>query len=828
MAEASNFTWYKPAAIASIGAIFGMYALYTAYGRQPETSSLRRSNAVHRSRRSQQRHEIDFLQPSQESPLGVLLLKRNGDVFRIDLTETRLPSMSAIEGMFGPDSDEIRRQLEDTALELVLIACYRSLRTPAARYYLDQCGLTGVIAAIRTRDRVRILDASSAIPHVLGIEGVDAAQLEGAIGVLSESWLGWLPDDESETDDTPVVTEDMDVPDTLESAEPSQGLRGLLYYIAEDDAKRKAYEHRGIGCENCGQMPIEGIRWHCLNCADFDVCASCEAHLRHPKTHVFAKIKIPLPVLSQPTKEYRLWYPGDPRKMHPSIEPAHKKRLCQEHEFEEPQIEAFYDQFTCLANVPWENESSVKCAIDRRAFNKAMTSERWPSALASNALYDRMFAFYDTDSNGVIGFDEFVSGLAYLRGPKRFASLRRCVQGYDFDGDGYVNRSDFLRLLRAKFVIQKQLIDDATQSRASEQTMNGMGTLHSSQPISSIFSEEVIPPGQIRRPANKRPDQHGDLVPMPNTEALLEDDAPFRAPLNLPSHEQPRRNLSRFEELIYGPGGELQGLGQSNDQVTDTRSVMLRTTLGSSNDDNEEEVVEPYVQDLLWHITEEGINSLLDPMFNVNESEDRAAVSTREERDKWRKEIEAERERTRAILAQIKAAREENSSETVIDVESAFAAADAHLGSLSFSDPVPTDRQSLERRLAHISDAPVDVLLETAGFGIREDTQGQGLSGSASAENSGGDRPGKASEDLFNKSGPVGTEQEHEDPRIFQRRPSVQRLRWLATLDDREQNMEIRGGPGRLSYDEVEARIVYAVKGDLRGLIKNWLEWAAF
>jgi hypothetical protein len=28
-------------------------------------------------------------------------------------------------------------------------------------------------------------------------------------------------------------------------SEPSQGLKGLLYHIAENDAKRKAYEHRG-------------------------------------------------------------------------------------------------------------------------------------------------------------------------------------------------------------------------------------------------------------------------------------------------------------------------------------------------------------------------------------------------------------------------------------------------------------------------------------------------------------------------------------------------------------------------------------------------------
>ena len=35
-----------------------------------------------------------------------------------------------------------------------------------------------------------------------------------------------------------------------QAVEPAQGLKGLLYYIAEEKAKREAYEHRGIRCDS--------------------------------------------------------------------------------------------------------------------------------------------------------------------------------------------------------------------------------------------------------------------------------------------------------------------------------------------------------------------------------------------------------------------------------------------------------------------------------------------------------------------------------------------------------------------------------------------------
>lgn len=95
-------------------------------------------------------------------------------------------------------------------------------------------------------------------------------------------------------------------------------------------------------------------------------------------------------------------YPGDPQKVYSSLGPNAKKQLSQRSGFDEQAIDALYDQFTCIANVPWAagDPAKVQLAIDRRAFNQALTSERWPQRYAPNAVYDRMFAFYDEDNNG--------------------------------------------------------------------------------------------------------------------------------------------------------------------------------------------------------------------------------------------------------------------------------------------------------------------------------------------------------------------------------------------------------------------------------------------
>jgi len=50
--------------------------------------------------------------------------------------------------------------------------------------------------------------------------------------------------------------------------------------------------HKHVRCDGCGKFPIAGIRYKCIECADFDFCEECEAKIEHP--HNFIKIKKPV------------------------------------------------------------------------------------------------------------------------------------------------------------------------------------------------------------------------------------------------------------------------------------------------------------------------------------------------------------------------------------------------------------------------------------------------------------------------------------------------------------------------------------------------------
>lgn len=144
------------------------------------------------------------------------------------------------------------------------------------------------------------------------------------------------------------------------------------------------------------------------------------------------------------------------------------------------------------------------------AFQKALTSDSWPHPLTPNFLYDRMFAFYDTNNDGLIDFEEFLQGLAYLRQPARRMNLSRVFQGYDVDGDGHVSRKDFMRMLSAKYAIHKTLINDMV---ATEEGLIMRDARHqrSNQPLSAGFTDADVPLGESRRPRNKPRDRFGEM-----------------------------------------------------------------------------------------------------------------------------------------------------------------------------------------------------------------------------------------------------------------------------------------------------------------------------
>ncbi|KEY68364.1 hypothetical protein S7711_01142 [Stachybotrys chartarum IBT 7711] len=263
----------------------------------------------------------------------------------------------------------------------------------------------------------------------------------------------------------------------------------LLFRVSEDNARRNGCVHRGCQCNACGVIPIRGIRYRCANCADFDLCETCEAQGMHNKTHIFYKVKVPAPPFGA-RKMQPVWYTGDPSSCPHNLPKALISKLSRTTGFERPELEAFWEQWTFMACTEWRDDPDELCiAMDRKTFERCLVPTGGSRHAAPNLIHDRMFAFYDYNDDGLIGFTEFLVGLSYR---KQQDKLRKVFEGYDIDADGYVSRRDFLRMFRAYYVLYKQMHRDILDGLSDEALGNQEAhtLITSRQPLSSHFGRE--------------------------------------------------------------------------------------------------------------------------------------------------------------------------------------------------------------------------------------------------------------------------------------------------------------------------------------------------
>ncbi|MBX9636002.1 MAG: hypothetical protein K2Q45_00435 [Nitrosomonas sp.] len=59
------------------------------------------------------------------------------------------------------------------------------------------------------------------------------------------------------------------------------------------ESSNKPVHHEGVRCDGCGAFPIEGPRWKCQTCADFDFCDQCFRNdkERHRSRHFFSLLE---------------------------------------------------------------------------------------------------------------------------------------------------------------------------------------------------------------------------------------------------------------------------------------------------------------------------------------------------------------------------------------------------------------------------------------------------------------------------------------------------------------------------------------------------------
>lgn len=342
-----------------------------------------------------------------------------------------------------------------------------------------------------------------------------------------------LGDGETVADDQITVEDDWwNDPASAPQQRAGQNIVSLLFRVSEDNARRNAYVHRGCACNACGIVPIRGIRYRCANCADFDLCETCESQGHHINTHIFYKVKIPAPPFG-PRQSQPVWYTGDPENCIRKLPKNVMAKLSKETGFERPELEAFWEQWTFMANTEWRDDpDELYLAMDRKTFERCLVPSGGYRHTAPNLIHDRMFAFYDTNNDDLIGFSEFLYGLSYR---KRRDKLKRIFEGFDMDRDGYVSRKDFLRIFRAYYVLYKQMHKDILEG-LDDQVL-GSTEVHQlvtgRQPLSGLFGREGrVPPARGSRPLEGKVSRDGDMAVNGNANRVVSDDKPDTADRN--------------------------------------------------------------------------------------------------------------------------------------------------------------------------------------------------------------------------------------------------------------------------------------------------------
>lgn len=302
---------------------------------------------------------------------------------------------------------------------------------------------------------------------------------------------------------------------------------GLLFRVSEDNARRNAYVHRGCMCNACGLLPIRGIRYRCANCADFDLCETCESQGLHHKTHVFYKVRVPAPPFG-PKSMQPVWYPGDPDNSLRTLPSPLIKHLARETGFERPELEALWEQWTFIANTEWRDDpDELYLAADRMTFERYLVPASGTKRTAPNLIHDRMFAFYDTNGDDLISFPEFLKGLSYKKGKER---LERIFKGFDIDGDGYISRRDCLRIFRTYYVLYKHMHGDVLEG-LDQQALHNTEThqlVTGRQPLSSHFGREGrVPEADHGRPMEgKAFHSNGDVYITDDKSGVVNENRP--------------------------------------------------------------------------------------------------------------------------------------------------------------------------------------------------------------------------------------------------------------------------------------------------------------
>jgi len=88
-----------------------------------------------------------------------------------------------------------------------------------------------------------------------------------------------------------TVCPDFDLCSTCESKD----LHPVSHPLLKMKEQKRSDVHYNIICDGCNMNPIQGVRYKCTVCPDYDLCSACEAKGQHPTDHALIKLKVNTP-----------------------------------------------------------------------------------------------------------------------------------------------------------------------------------------------------------------------------------------------------------------------------------------------------------------------------------------------------------------------------------------------------------------------------------------------------------------------------------------------------------------------------------------------------
>jgi len=650
--------------------------------------------------------------------------------------------------------------------------------------------------------------------------------------------------------------------------------------------------------------PIRGIRWKCTNCLNYNLCSECESQKFHAITHIFAKIEIPAPFIGPASLPPQpILYPGDMHR--PNLISAAKKawtkNLTEVFLFQPGEIDSLITQFFTISTAENISPDRVEGGIGRLAFSRAFMPYNYFKSPRPNLCFDRLFAFYDQDGDGVISLLEFIEGQAILQRKvggekmKHYPRLRYVFDGYDVDADGYVSRKDFLRMFRSYYALERETAAEVVKLENDEMIAEGNKMImRSNRPLGAAFGTgdfaEEVDHWQPHEAPTKHCDGNGDLRPEGNVVAAdyinyldRPDVVGFSMEYNeghvcdlsgeecfdLSVHETwaRRRFYTDEEEGAVVPhnydearwqdvegqayDAEDQKIDQKNILPTkrsvtpDTRTVFPRSRSSSSKvrftddaDDTRSNTSsssrrsgerwggyelpcpeEDVGKDILYQLSQNGFNELLDPLFKPAEDLAVEVHMTGKERDRWRKEI--------AEFTKLKEARE---ADPLWATANAVSMNNSKTTNEKRPSTPPPHPMFPEISPEDIPSQSLEQLLQAAGYGV-EATRGDDGNAPNNNEHVQVHQPplgyrhrspkSRESEDIGNadptlpqnrptsENGSTGDGEYkippfHIDPCLVIL-PNERRLARLSFLNSASRDIRNRGGGGRINWEEFEA-----------------------